>query len=164
LADVYFNWSEVMIRSLNRMRPMLESLMGEGGRSFMTLTSLDFPTNTLDDYAAMLETRFTLAREWRAFLSTYPVIVGPTWTQKPFELGFDIRGIDEAFYVVELMRFVLPANLLGLPGACVPTIERDGFAMGAQIIADVFREDIALSAAEDIERACGVLTPIDPRG
>ena len=65
--------------------------------------------------------------------------------------------------VVENFRFVLPANLLGLPAACVPTGVANGFPTGAQIISDLFREDLCLDAAEVIEEAIGVLTPIDPR-
>ncbi len=65
--------------------------------------------------------------------------------------------------VVETFRFVLPANVLGLPAACVPTGVANGLPTGAQIIGTLFREDTCLDAAEVVERAVGVLTPIDPR-
>ena len=57
----------------------------------------------------------------------------------------------------------LPANLLGLPAVCVPTGVANGLPTGAQIIGDLFREDLCLNAAEAVEAAVGVLTPIDPR-
>jgi amidase len=97
-------------------------------------------------------------------LVTYPLIVGPTATQPPFELGFDLIDAESALKVVEMFRFVLPANLLGLPAACVPTGVANGFPTGVQVIGDLFREDLCLNAAEAIERSVGVLTPIDPRG
>jgi amidase len=65
--------------------------------------------------------------------------------------------------VSELFRFVLPANLMGLPAACVPTGVADGLPTDAQIIGTMYRDDLCLDAAEAVERAVGVLTPIDPR-
>ena len=65
--------------------------------------------------------------------------------------------------VVELFRFVLPANLLGLPAACVATGVAHGLPTGVQVIGDLLREDLCLNAAEAIEESVGVLTPIDPR-
>ncbi len=64
---------------------------------------------------------------------------------------------------VEMVRFVTPANLLGLPAACVATGVANGFATGVQVIGDLFREDLCLNAAEAIEQSVGVVTPIDPR-
>ena len=65
--------------------------------------------------------------------------------------------------VIEMYRFVLPANLLGLPAACVATGVANGLPTGVQVMGDMFREDVCLDAAEVIESAVGVLTPIDPR-
>jgi amidase len=113
--------------------------------------------------ALMWENRYRVARAWREFFTTYPLIVGPTWTQPPFEHGYDIKDAESAMKVVELFRFVLPANLLGLPAVCVPTGVANGLPTGAQIIGDLFREDLCLNAAEAVEAAVGVLTPIDPR-
>ena len=65
--------------------------------------------------------------------------------------------------VVELFRFVMPANLMGLPAACVATGVANGLPTGVQVMGTLFREDLCLDAAEAIERVVGVLTPIDPR-
>jgi amidase len=65
--------------------------------------------------------------------------------------------------VLEMVRFVLPANLLGLPAACVPTGMANDLPTGVQVIGDMFRDDLCLNAAEAIEQRVGVLTPIDPR-
>ena len=163
LFDVYFAWTELMITSLAVDADRLAHLIGEGGRRFIELTSIEFPPATSASLYAMHQTRYRLAKAWREFMVTYPLIVGPTWTQPPFELGYDIIDAESAMKVVEMFRFVLPANLLGLPAACVPTGVANGLPTGAQIIGDLFREDLCLDAAEAIERAVGVLTPIDPR-
>jgi amidase len=96
-------------------------------------------------------------------MTDYPLVVGPTWTQPPFELGFDIEDAESALKVIEMIRFVLPANLLGLPAACVPTGIVNGLPTGAQIIGNLLREDLCLDAAQVVEDSVGVLTPIDPR-
>ena len=70
---------------------------------------------------------------------------------------------EEPEQVIEMYRFVLPANLLGLPAACVATGVANGLPTGVQVMGDMFREDVCLDAAEVIESVVGVLTPIDPR-
>jgi amidase len=61
------------------------------------------------------------------------------------------------------MRLVVAVNLLGLPAAVVPVGAANGLPQGVQIIGALYREDLCLDAAEAIESALGVLTPIDPR-
>jgi amidase len=163
LFDAYFAWTELMMTSLGVRMPLLEPLMGEGGRKFLELTYVEFPPSTPESLALMHETRYRVAKAWREFLTTYPLIVGPTWTQPPFAHGFDIQDAESAMKVVEMFRFVLPANLLGLPVACVPTGVANEFPTGVQVIGDLFREDLCLDAAQAIEESVGVLTPIDPR-
>jgi len=164
LFEAYLGWAELMSTSLALIAPELEAVMGEGGRRFLELTSTDFPEATPVSIELMNQNRYRVARAWREFMTEYPLVVGPTWTQPPFEHGFDIRDQESAFKVVETFRFVLPANLLGLPAACVPTGVANGLPTGAQIIGDLYREDLCLDAAEAVEGSVGVLTPIDPRG
>ena len=163
LFEAYLAWTELMVSCFETSLPMLTMLLGAGGRRFLELTDVGFPPATVESLYVMHQSRYRVACEWREFLTNYPLIVGPTWTQPPFELGFDVRDHDSAMKVVEMVRFVLPANLLGLPAACVPTGVANGLPTGAQIIGDLFREDLCLDAAQVVEDAVGVLTPIDPR-
>jgi Asp-tRNA(Asn)/Glu-tRNA(Gln) amidotransferase A subunit family amidase len=66
----------------------------------------------------------------------------------------------------ELMRPMVPANLLGLPSACVPAgrDEGTGLPIGVLITGRRLREDLCLEAAEAIEARLGSATPIDPVG
>ena len=65
---------------------------------------------------------------------------------------------------MELIRPVVPANLLGLPSACVPAgrDEVSGLPIGVLVTGPRLREDLCLEAAEAIESRLGVTTPIDP--
>jgi amidase len=161
--EAYLAWGELMMTSLAVTRPLLAALMGEGGQRFLELTAIEYPPATPESMALMHESRYKVERAWREFMTTYPLVVGPVWTQPPFEHGFDIISADTAMKVVELFRFVMPANLMGLPAACVPTGIANDLPTGVQVIGTLMRDDLCLDAAEAIEDIVGVLTPIDPR-
>jgi len=163
IVDAYLAWTELMWTGLAMVAPLLTQVMGEGGRRFLELTTVEFPAPTPESMALMHETRYKIAKAWREFFTIYPLIVAPVWTQPPFALGYDIQDAESAMKVIEGFRFVLPSNLLGLPAACVATGLADGLPTGVQVMGDLFREDLCLNAAEAIEESVGALTPIDPR-
>ena len=163
LFEAYLAWAELQLMSMTVTKPLLDTVLGDEARRFLELTDVEWPPFTAESLFVMHQSRWRVASAWRAFLSDYPLIVGPTWTQPPFTLGYDIVDAESALKVVEMVRFTLPANLLGLPAACVPTGVANGLPTGAQIIGDLLREDLCLDAAQVIEEAVGVLTPIDPR-
>jgi amidase len=71
-----------------------------------------------------------IARAWSNFIAGRPLLLSSTWTQLPFEHGFDSATPAGTAAIKELMRPVVPANLLGLPSPCVPAgrDEPTGFA------------------------------------
>lgn len=161
VLDTYLAWRELMTTSLTDVPVPLDTVMGPDAIRFLELSTEDFAAAASD--ALLHRTRFGIARAWREFFTTYPLIVGPTWALPQFPLGFDIRDKESALRVLETVRFVLPANLLGLPAACVPVGMANDLPTGVQVIGDIFREDLCLNAAEAIEQSVGVFTPIDPR-
>lgn len=161
--ESYLAWSELMMTSLAVVRPILEMILGAGGQRFLELADIEYPPATPESMALMHESRYRVEKSWREFMATYPLVVGPVWTQPPFEHGYDIIDRDTAMKVVELFRFIMPANVLGLPAACVPTGVANGLPTGVQVMGTLFRDDLCLDAAEAIENTVGVLTPIDPR-
>ena len=84
--------------------------------------------------------------------------LGPTWTQPPFEHGWDLapRADDR------MMRPVTPANLLGLPSAAVPAGQAGGLPAGVQVMGARFQELACLEAAEAIEQRLGAAQAIVP--
>ena len=59
------------------------------------------------------------------------------------------------------MRPVEPANLLGLPAAAVPAGMAAGLPCGVQIMGERFQELACLEAAEIVETALGLATPVE---
>ena len=92
----------------------------------------------------------------------YPVILSPVWTQPAFRHGWDAESGRNAVAAVELLRPVMPANLLGLPAAATPGGLVDGMPVGVQCMAAPFRDDRALDAAAAIQAAVGPVVPVDP--
>ena len=64
--------------------------------------------------------------------------------------------------MIDTIRFITPGNLLGIPAVALPTGVDDGLATGVQVYAELYREDLCLLAAAEIERHCPAPTPIDP--
>lgn len=163
LVDAYLAWRQLLLGDLRVMRPLLDTVIGEAGRRFLDLADDEAPAPDAEATLAVHQTRFEIAAAWRAMFAGYGAIVGPTWTQPPFALGFDIESRANADAVLEMIRFVLPANVLGLPAACVPTGVTDGLPVGVQVVAPVLREDVCLDVAAAVEEQLGIFTPIDPR-
>ena len=115
-------------------------------------------------WSNLMVERDGIARAWSLFMAERPLLLSPTWTQLPFEHGFDAATPEGTAASAELMRPVVPANLLGLPSACVPAgrDEPTGLPIGVLVTGPRFREDLCLEAAEAIEARLGVATPIDP--
>ena len=155
-------WATILAVDLRVMKPVLDQLMGPGGRQFLGYALDHVPAPDLAGWAAAHTARHGLARRWSLWYQDHPVLLSPVWSQPAFPLGFDIDGADGAIATLELMRPVLPANLLGTPAAVVPAGMADGLPVGVQVMGGKYTELRCLAVAEAIERLLGPLTPIDP--
>jgi amidase len=164
-ADAVDCWARFIMGDFGSVLAMLSPMMGADAMAFLDGFNANVPP--LADVAAwsqLMVERDGIARAWSSFMADRPLLLSPTWTQLPFEHGFDSATPAGAAATKELMRPVVPANLLGLPSACVPA-GRDadtGLPIGVLITGRRLREDLCLEAAEAIEARLGVATPIDP--
>jgi amidase len=115
----------------------------------------------LEAYIAALTEREALLLRWMAFFQQWPLVIMPTLCDLPPKQVTDITRAGQQ-KILESMRAVLLAPLLGLPGLAVPVGNHEKLRTGVQILAIRNREDLTLDAAEIIEAAEGVVTPIDP--
>jgi len=157
-------WATILAADLRLVKPLLDQLMGSGGRQFIDYTSGYLPASDLASWATAHTVRHGLARRWSLWYQEYPVLLSPVWSQPAFPLGFDIASLDGAIATLELMRPVLPANVLGTPAAVVPAGMADGLPVGVQVMGGKYTELRCLAVAEAIEQRLGPLTPIDPVG
>lgn len=146
-----------IMRDLPRIRP----LISHDVRAFLERLIEDVDVDT-PSYVAAIAKRHGLARHWNMFFERYPLILGPVSTLPPPKVGFDTGGAEQMDHFTRSVRLTETCNLLGLPSVAVPVGVADGLPQGVQLIAARFHEDSCLDAAEIIERALGVLTPIEP--
>jgi amidase len=123
----------------------------------------DRPEESLEGYMRGLAARAGVLRDWTLFLEEHGVFVGPVSAEPPFHVGDDEISASRSAEIWRANRLTLCHNLTGLPSAAVPTGPVEGVPLGVQIIAQRYREDRALDAAQAVEDACGGATPIDPQ-
>ncbi len=163
-ADAVQVWGQFILGDYASVLPQILPMMGADAVAFLGAVNDSVPP--LADAAAMsglFASRDGVGRAWSMFMAEHPLVLSPTWTQLPFAVGFDVANPAA---VMDLARPVTPANLLGLPSACVPA-GRDaatGLPIGVLVTGRRLREDLCLDAAEAIETRLGLETPIDPAG
>lgn len=136
----------------------------EGAQQTFTAMMARAPELDLAAWAATAARRTARQRVWGAFLAQYPILLLPVSLEPPFPQGLDLAGTQAFDSVFRAQAPMLAAPLLGIPGVSVPTGIADGLPMGVQVMAARWREDLALNAAEVIETACPMGTPIAPQG
>ncbi len=122
----------------------------------------DAPDQSLEGYLRALAGRTSVVRDWAMFLEEHDLFVGPVSCEPPFKIGDDETSAARTAEIWRANRLTYGMNLTGLPSVAVPTGPVEGVPMGVQIIAQRYREDLALDAAQAVEDACGIATPIDP--
>jgi amidase len=164
-AEAVEVWGRFINGDFDAAMDIMMSMMGEGGRAFLAAIRAGLGgLASAADYTALMGQRDGIARDWSLFMAEHPLVLSPTWTRLPFEHGFDAASPENAMATLNLMRPVVPANLLGLPCACVPA-GRDrvtGLPIGVLLTGRRMRDDQCLDAAEAVEARLGLETPIDP--
>jgi len=158
-------WSRLIMGDFVSVLDPLSQMMGADAMTFLrNFQALIPPLADTAAWSNLMVERHAIARAWSSFMADRPLLLSPTWTQLPFEHGFDSATAAGTAAAKELMRPVVPANLLGLPSACVPAgrDETTGLPIGVLVTGRRLREDQCLEAAEAIEARLGLTTPIDP--
>lgn len=155
-------WSQQLSGELSLQIDLLDTLMGEGGRRFLHLTKDANPPVGLAEWSAAQTLRNGIARHWSLWFEEFDVLLCPVWTQPPFVHDADIADMAGAIATVELMRSVLPPNLLGLPAAVVSAGMAEELPAGVQVVGARYTDLQCMAVAEQVERACAISTPVDP--
>lgn len=155
-------WGQILNADIRVLKPLLDLVMGPGGKRFLDHAMEHLPELDLAAWAGAHIERHGIARRWALWHEDHDVLVSPVWSQPPFEPDFDIDTFDGAVATLELMRPVLPANLLGTPAAVVPAGMVDDLPVGVQVMGPKYSELRCLGVAAQIEARLGLPTPIDP--
>ncbi|HEX4982819.1 MAG TPA: amidase [Ilumatobacteraceae bacterium] len=159
--DVLQLWAMSLIIDLRAQRPLLDAVVGDDGRAVLANFDLTVPALGVDEILGFQVQRFRAMRMWSAFFADHPIMLSPTWAHPAFAHGHDIDA-SATGAMLDTLRPVLAANILGLPAAVVPGGVADGLPVGIQVMGDRYTDLRCLTVAAEIEAAVGRLTPIDP--
>ncbi len=165
MREAFDLWATYLVSDFAEGMDVMASVMGDPGRTFLGHTRRGVAAvQTPAAMAALYGRRDAIARAWSEWMAEHPLLLSPTWTQLPFENGWDASSADAAMQTLDMLRPVTPANLLGLPCACVPAGHDapTNLPIGVLITGRLMREDQCLDAAEAIESRIPLKTPIDP--
>ncbi|MBR0934088.1 amidase [Bradyrhizobium jicamae] len=163
--DAISCWARLIMGDFASVLEPLSQMMGADALAFLNVANQAVPPLAgAAAFSNLMVERDGVARAWSTFMAERPLLLSPTWTQLPFAHGFDSATPEGTAATMEMMRPVVPANLMGLPSACVPAgrDEATGLPIGVLVMGPRLREDLCLEAAEAIEARLGLKTPIDP--
>lgn len=154
--------SLLMTDSLRFMQPLIEANGDDATKASWAAWSANVTAVDQDAYAAGLARRTAILRDWHRFFRTHPLLLCPVSRETPFPIDLDLTAAGQA-RILRAQETLYVFNFLGLPGAVVPTATvADNIPLGVQLVADRFREDLCLDAAEVIEARAGVPAIVDP--
>jgi amidase len=163
VQDCASNWALLQLNDVRLF--MADAIRAHGSEPMQALLEAYqqfVPVPERTSYAVWLADRTRLLRAWLLFLEQYPLVLGPVSALPPLPVGADMQGIARVHEIIRAQRLLVAANTLGLPAAAVPTGLSGGVPIGVQVIGSRYREDLCLAAAETIERAAPLPTPVDP--
>ena len=163
--DAVSTWTALIVSDFRAVSDQLLPIMGKDGAFFFQTAGSSVPLLDAAGFSRLFIARDGVARAWSQFMAGYGLILSPTLTQLPFEEGFDAASEDNVAATMEMIRAVVPANLIGLPSACVPAglDPATGLPIGVLITGRRMHDMECLDAAEAIEASFRLPTPIDPR-
>lgn len=163
--DAVSTWTALIVSDFRAVSDQLLPIMGKDGAFFFQTVISSVPALDAAGFSRLFIARDGLARAWSQFMADYGLILTPTWTQLPFEAGFDAASEANVATTMEMIRPVAPANLIGLPSACVPAglDTATGLPIGVLLTGRRMRDMECLDAAETVEASSRLPTPIDPK-
>lgn len=119
----------------------------------------EFPPLCGVDLIRAMSERSRYMREWDQFMTRYPLILSPFMFRPFFGPGRDTEGRDGVQEVLGEAIYSYAMNFLGLPAVCLPAKLAVGpkgpHPINVQIIAQRWRDDLAVTAAQAIEDRLG---------
>ncbi len=159
LKEGWFNWYNLLLAEIRTLQePAMRAVATPDFNTVLDNYIAFSQALDLPGYMHALSERTRHIRNWSLLLEQYPVILAPVSVQKTFEAREDLASPERVQNMWgDAGRYIGTMNHLGLPSAVVPVGLAHGHPIGVQLVAARFREDLALEAAEAIEKHAGLL-------
>lgn len=158
-------WLKLFSRaSVVQLRGVYKDRESEGGSfvSWRLGTADHTPAPPLDEYIASWMERDRLREELVQWLETTPIIVAPVGATPAYShdtLKVTVRG--STFGTFKAFSYAQTFSVFNLPVVTVPAGKSaDGLPIGVQIAGGPFTEEMILAAAEIVETALAVESPV----
>ena len=116
--------------------------------------------NVSEYYRKALMIRKNISNAFTKVSKGYDLIIGPTTTCLPYQIGSSLDDPNKSFIDDVL---TIPVNMAGLPGMSLPIgFSKDKLPIGMQIIANRFDEKLIYKLASKVEEELKL--NLDPRG
>ncbi|HEX6594972.1 MAG TPA: amidase [Bacillota bacterium] len=106
------------------------------------------------DYLQAQQVRRQLKQDFQQVFNKVDVIISPTLPVLPSKIGDDFANLngEKVDLINNMIRFMGPANLTGLPAMSVPCGVTGGMPVGLQIIGSAFNEGVILNVGYALEQ------------
>ncbi|WP_420003204.1 amidase family protein [Arenibacterium sp. LLYu02] len=145
------------------MKPDLDRYGSPAIQSLFDTYFQEFPPFTGEELLKMYAKRSHYARAWSMFMMDYPLVLTPFLPHPFFAPNRDQEGIEGAHDVLGCAVYSYAMNYMGLPAACLPShlaaLPKGPQPINVQIVAQRWREDMAVDAAIAIEDRLGPMAP-----
>jgi amidase len=112
------------------------------------------------EFEAQMRRLFTLRAAIRAHIAPYDIVVCPVAPgPAPLHNEAPAEGEGAKADGYSWLNYASTYSVAGLPVAVVPAGEESGLPLGVQIVANPFRDDVALAAAHRVESALAGFRP-----
>ena len=155
-------WLLVLNSDIEAMLPLLESVMGDDAVRFLTMARSQTPHPTVESIATTHIERNRVMRAWSMWHQQHEFLLAPVWTQPPFAHSADIADEASALGTLDMLRPVMPSNLMGTPAVVIPGGSAHGSPTGVQIMGWRHRDARCLALAAQAQDILGVPQAIDP--
>lgn len=113
--------------------------------------------NVEEYFEKALKIRKHISLEFEKIFKEYDLVLGPTTTCLPYELGTSLEDPNKSF-IDDILT--IPVNMAGLPGMSLPIgFSKDSLPIGMQIISDKWNEAIIYKFASYLEKYLNLDTP-----
>jgi amidase len=158
LTDALSAYGTLLTTEFGLRWPAIRRLLTEESAQHMELSMAQRPPADVEQYVAATATRFGVMREWDAFAQRYPLVLGPVYTERPFDV--DPFDADAGLRAMLAMRLCSATTCVGVPAVAVPTGVVDGQPLGVQLVGPRYREDVCLAAAREVACRLPIPTPV----
>jgi amidase len=158
LAEALSAYGTLIATEFGLRWSMIRRLLTDESAQHMELVMAQRPPTDLEGYLTATATRFGAMRAWDEFARRYPLVLGPVYTERPFDV--DPFDAEQGLRAMLGMRLCTATTCVGVPAVAVPTGVVDGQPLGVQLIGPRHREDVCIAAAREVEARLPVHTPV----